>query len=557
MKGVLRSAVACLAAYAISMPLFAAPAPSSPTPGQVQSTLPTQPAQPKKAPPPSANSGPTNVAGVAPGGPTFRINSFTIEGNSAIPTAELQAQIAAYVGKDMTLSQLYDVADVLTRYYRSKGYGLAYVAPPAQKLSAGNVRLQVVEGRIGHVSILGNDRTRTGVLARRTAGLNPGDTYTDAAAERAALLMNDIPGEQAHVTVSPGTEAGTSDLVFNVDERGYNGDVSLDNYGRDAIGRWRLSADADVNSLTGSGDQLSAGITHAEGNLLNFGKLGYLLPVGSSSSFGVNFNRAFYHVGGPVFGPLGIEGSTQNAGINWQYAEIRTQAQSLYWGVGVTHNTSKSEAGPVTTVTTNITLLQLTMLYNRQYADQSYYNLNGTLWTNGKSNSAGNLNDAEKFHFEFDGSYVKPFADVWDFIGQGSVAYSADTLVDGDKYSLGGPGNVRGFQSAEARGDRGLFGSVELQRTFVPSVKFPLAWGVFLDSGKAWTKAVGLIPASDETLTSIGTELQLLPSGTGWTARLQAAWAIGSTRPSDDTPDRTVHDVDRGPHLWFTLGKTF
>jgi hemolysin activation/secretion protein len=506
---------------------------------------------------------PTNAAGVAPGGPTFTVNSFTIEGNSVIPTDELQAQLSPYVGKTMTLSQLYDVADVLTRYYRSRGYGLAYVAPPAQKITTGNVRLQVVEGRIGNISIQGNDNTRTSVLAKRTAGLDKGEVYTDAAAERAALLMGDLPGVQSHVTISPGADAGTSDLLFNVDERRYGGDVSVDDYGRDAIGRWRLNADAYIDSLTGSGDQLSGGITHSEGNLLNFGKLAYMFPTGAASSLTTSFNRAFYHVGGPVFGALGIEGSTQTGGVNWQYAQVRTQEKSLFWSVGVTHNTAKSSAGPLTTVTTNITLLQLGMIYDRQWQDQSSFSLNGNLWTNGKSNSAGNLNDAEKFHFEFDGTWNKPFAESWLFVGQGSVAYSPDTLVDADKYSLGGPGNVRGFQSAEARGDRGLFASGEVERGIWRSEGgYGVSWGWFLDTGKVWTKAVGLSPSSSTALSSVGTEFLLTPPGasngpTGWNARLQLAWAIGSTRPSDDTPDRPVHDVDRGPHVWFTFGRAF
>jgi hemolysin activation/secretion protein len=580
-KGVLHRVAAIGAACLISASLEAAPAPTSPTPGQVQSTLPTQPAQPKKAPPPSVSGAPTNAAGVAPGGPTFKVTGFTIEGNSIIPTDELQAQIASYVGQTLTLAQLYDVSDVLTRYYRAKGYGLAYVAPPAQKITTGNVRLQVVEGRIGNINIQGNDRTRTAMLARRTQGLDKGDVYTDAAAERAALLMGDLPGVQSHITISPGADSGTSDLLFDVNERHYGGDASVDDYGRAAIGRWRVNVDAYIDSLTGSGDQLSGGITHSEGNLLNFGKLAYLFPTGADSSLTTSFNRAFYHVGGPQFGALGIEGSTQTGSVNWQYAQIRTQEKSLFWGVGLSHNTAKSAPeGVPTTVTTNITLLQLSMIYDRQWKDQSTFTLNGNFWTNGKSNADANLNDAEKFHFEFDAGYNKPFAENWLFTGQGSVAYSPDPLVDGDKYSLGGPGSVRGFQSAEARGDRGLFASGEVQRGIYHSDGgYALSWGVFVDAGEVWTQGVDstsivkgkpvtttTVKADSTKLTSIGTEFLLTPPGsvngpTGWNARLQFAWAVGAYRPSDDLSAAEIKNGvaphDKGPHIWFTFGRAF
>ena len=568
-----RFAAAFMAVCLSSTPLVAAAisppppvvVPQPPTPGQVQSGLPTQLPQPKEAPPPLSQS-PVTPSGVAPGGPSFKVTGFVIEGNTVIPTDELQAQIASYLGKRMTLAELYDVADVLTRYYRAKGYGLADVAPPAQKITTGTVRLQVIEGRLGKITIQGNTRTRTAVLEKRAAGLNPGDVYTDAAAERAALLMNDLPGVNAHGILSQGAEFGTSDLLFKINETGYSGDVSLDDYGRAVLGRWRLNADVNINSFTGGGDQLSAGITHSEGNLLNFGKLGYLFPTGVSSTLTTTYNRAFYHVGGPIFGKLGIEGSTQNAGMMWQDAVERTQAKSLYWGIGLSYNNSRNLTGAgapnaINLLTTNILLLELTLLYTHQYEDQSYYTINGQFWTNGKSNSDGTKINAEKAHFEFDASYIKPFADVWSFIGQGAVAYSPDTLVDSDKYSLGGPGNVRGFQSAEARGDRGLFGSAELQRDINAGTRFPLAWGVFFDTGKVWNKAVGLVAGNSNSLSSVGAELQLLPSSTGWTSRLQFAWAVGGTRPSDDLDAADLKNGtkphDRGPHIWFTLDKSF
>ena len=521
---------------------FAAlPAPTAPTPGQVQSTLPIQAAQPKKAPPPSVSAAPVNPAGVAPGGPSFKVTGFVIEGNTAIPTDELQAQIASYVGQSLTLAQLYDVADVLTRYYRAKGYGLADVAPPAQTIKNGSVRLQVTEGRIGKINIQGNTRTRTAVLEKRAAGLNTGDVYTDAAAERAAMLMNDLPGVQARAVLSPGATYGTSDVLFNVDETGYGGDVSVDDYGRKLIGRWRLNADININSLTGSGDQFTAGITHSEGDLLNFGKLGYNVPVGSSgSTLNAGYNRAEYKVSG-----LPVKGSTQNGSLVFQYPTERTQEESFYWGLGVTRNVSNTNVLP--TDTTNITLLQFTTFYTQQQQDQGYYTLSTSLTTNGRSND-GSKDNAEKLRLEGDLTWVRPFASDWSFVFLSSLEYSPDSLVDNDKFSLGGPGSVRAFQPAEARGDRGAFVSGEVQRAFAAGPSHTLSWGLFLDSGKVWNKPVGLNPAGDTALTGAGTELQFIPVGGGWNARLQWAWSLGGTRPSDG---------DRGGHLWFTIGTSY
>ena len=563
MKGSVLGFAAIGAACLVSVQAFAAPVavvPPAPTPGQVQSTLPTKPAAPKTGAP-AVGSGPyANPTGVAPGGTAVKVASFDITGNSVIPEAELQAQVASYVGQSLTLAQLYEVADVLTRYYRAKGYGLAYVSLPAQMLSGGKIRLEVIEGRVSSVNVQGNTRTRDSVFKKRAAAVQVGEVYRNDQAEQAVLLMNDLPGVQARAVLSPGTTFGTSDLLFNVDEQAASGDFSVDDYGRKAIGRWRVNADLTINSLTGSGDQLGAGITHSEGNLLNFGKLSYGLPVGMDGTLTAGFNRAEYHGNIDVgSSSTPFSGSTQNGSLVYQFPSRRTRADSLYWGFGITHNTSKNATGPLSSVPTNITLLQITTFKNEVFEDQSYYTLSTNFTTNGKSND-GTKNNAEKARLEMDFSGVKAISDYWSFIGLGGLYYSPDPLVDTDEFSFGGPGSVRGYQSAEVRGDRALSASAELQRQFPVSPTYSLAWGFFGDSAKAWAKARSLQAAESKTLTSLGTELLLNPVARGWNLRLQAAWAVGGYRPSDD-PQALIkpgtHPGDRGPHLWLTFGTSY
>lgn len=536
-----------VAAFCCSSAAQAAPPPAVPTPGAVQSTLPAKPAVPKTKATPEVQTSPAPAPGVSPGGPEVLVKGFVITGNTVFSDAELQAQIAAWVGKRQTLAQLYEVADKLTAFYRQHGYGLAYVSLPAQTLANGNVRLQVVEGRIGNIAIQGNDHTGSATLIKRVSNIHTGDVYTDAAMERAAMLLNDLPGMHARAVMSPGQEFGTSDVLFKVQETPYNGDASIDDYGRSVIGRWRLNADVFVNSLTGHGDQLSAGITHSAGNLLNFGKLGYSLPFGpAGGSLTAGWNRAVYHVGGSLFGPLNISGTTQNGSLNYLYAQERTRSESFYWGFGATHNTSTVDTSGNSVTSTDINLLQLTTFYTRSHPDFSYYTLAGNLWTNGKHND-GTLTNAEKLRVQFDASYVQPFATLWRFISSGSLLYSPDPLVDTDKFSLGGPDNVRGFLPAEQRGDRGVFVSLELQRSFAIG-GLPMALGGFVDSGKVWNVATKTTPGSNQGLSSAGAEWLFGPSSGAWNARLQWAYAIGGYRPSDG---------NGGGHIWFTLGTRF
>lgn len=569
----LLSAATCLICTSA---LAANPPPPPVTPGQVQSTLPTQQA----APNPSTSGtitqpGPT-PSGVAPGGPSITVQGFDISGNSAIPTSTLQAQVASYIGKTLTLAELYDVADVLTRYYRAQGYGLAYVSLPAQTLNGGTVKLSVIEGRIGKITIQGNDRTKTAVFEKRAAGMHTGDVYTDAVSERAVLLMNDLPGTEVHAVLSPGADYGTSDVLYNVKETHSSADASIDDYGRTIIGRWRVSADYYLNSMTGNGDQLTAGITHSDGNRLNFGKLSYALPVGpTGGTLTSSYNRAEYHGDFVAIGTHGtgipFGGSTQNAAVTWQYPELRSSSRNLYLTAGLAWDNSRSKTydattGVITTetLTTNLMLLQLSGFYNRVYDNQSSLTLNGNLWTNGKhyvnagTSLAADVNQsAERLRMELDTTYQKPFANVWSFTAQVNATYSVNPLTDADKYNLGGPGSVMGYQSAEQRGDSGYFASGEVLRGFALSPNWPMAGGVFVDTGTVWDKndpaakaaaiTAGTRYEPERSLSSTGLDVKLFPGLTKLNASLQWAWSIG----------RHPTDGGNGGHIWLSVGMTF
>ncbi|MGH8399915.1 MAG: ShlB/FhaC/HecB family hemolysin secretion/activation protein [Gammaproteobacteria bacterium] len=527
----------------------AAPPPANPpTPGAVQATLPKAPAPaPKQAAPVSAPQ--STTPSVAAGGVAVTVKQFDLSGNTVFDTATLQAQISQYVGQSLTLADLYKVAQVLTRFYQAHDYGLARVTVPEQKFEDGSVKLQVIEGEIGAVRVQGNTNTNNATIMNRAASVKAGTVFTNQAAERAVLLVNDLPGVQARAVMVPGSVFGTADMVFNVRETRYQGYGSIDDYGRPAIGRWRLNAGADINSLSGHGDRLSADITHSEASLLNFGNLTYSLPLGpSGGQLAATYNRATYHVGGPTFGPLDISGSTSNVSAVYQYPLVRTANKDLYWGAGVLHTGSKANSAGTTVTDNSLNLLQATVYYVRQHRDGSYYTLDGQFFTNGKHNDGTAGNNGEQARFVFDGSYVLPFTSSWTFTGRGGAQYSPNTVVDNDKYSLGGPYSVRGFLPAEQRGDSGLFASGEIQRSLLPSLGMSL--GAFLDSGRFWNKAISAtgVPGSAHELTGAGLDLSFSPADGRWNARLQWAYAIGGYRPSDG---------NGGGHIWATFGMNF
>lgn len=547
---------------------------SAPTTGQIESTLPSiNSSQPlfKSAPLTSAPS--SSSVEVPPGGPTVAVTGFDITGNTVYDTDTLQALLAPYVGKQLTLAELYKAADVVTRYYQDHGYGVARATLPEQRLDAGRVKLQIVEGRIGKLSVEGNTRTRTGAILHQASAVQSGDVYRDSAMDRAALLVNDLPAVQAQAVLEPGSEFGTTDLVYKISEESrYSGQLSVDDYGRPDVGRVRLNAEANVASPTGSGDRLTADVTHTEADLLDFGALSYSLPVGPAGGrLSASWNQSRYHVTG-AFSSLGLRGTGKNGTLSYQFPEIRGRESSLYWGFGIQHEAGTSSSTITSTVKdpktgkvlsqkttttqltdTNLNLAQLTAFYTHSFEDGSSYNLSGSLSSNGRHDH-GNEPGAQRAKLEVDAGYVLPFDQVWTFVTHGSSVWSPDPLADTEKFSLGGPDNVRGYPSADVRGDAGFFGSLELQRSFAPGL--PISVGGFFDAGRTWERHFDTVfplhtattPPEVHTIESVGAELLFQSSDKRWEGRLEWAYAVGYAKPSDQ---------NGGGHIWATFGMNF
>jgi len=549
-------------------------APALPTPGQVQSTLPTRPALPQPKTAPSVTPPAESPAVIPPGGPTVTVQRFEISGNSVFKDEVLQAVVARFLNQPLTLAELYKAADAITDYYQAHGYSIARATLPEQKLDEGVLKIQVLEGRVGQVSFEGNTRTRTAVLQHEASALKTGDVYTDAAMDRAVLLVNDLPGVTAQAVLQPGSAFGTADVIYKADEAHYSGQLSADDYGRKSTGRARLNASLTVNSLTGSGDRLDASLTHAEGNLLNFGSLDYSLPLGPDGGrLTAGYNQSEYHLATFDITSkdkvsaylLHIGGSTRNANLGWQYPLLRSHDENLYWGFGLQHEGTTTTSLGKTVASTSLNALQLSFFYNASGPDGSSKTLDGAFATNGGKNPNGVSTSAEQARATLEGSLYEPLGG-FAFVGRAGGQWSADPLTDIDKYSLGGPDSVRGYESAEARGDSALFASAEFQH---PVLAWPFTAGWFVDAGKVWTeslqelKFIGPVTrlgqtvnqfetvragSSHATLAASGFELIYTPVSHAWEARVQWAFGFGGYKPAES---------DEGGHLWATIGFNF
>ena len=537
------AAFACAAACILPASALAQ---APPSPGAVQDTL--GPRKPPAKAPPAQMVFPKAPPPVAhdPKARRFTVNAFQFVGNTVYSEQVLKRLTERFIDLELNLHDLSRAADSVTRFYQESGYPVARAVLPAQKVDKGIVRLEVIEGRVGEVRFEGARRYTPEFLRGRLATLTPGSLITSDGLEQDLLLLNDLPGLTARATLEPGKKFGTTDVTIRLEEKAASAVLRPNNHGRKEIGQTRLDAGASLNNPLGIGDQLSIYGIYSERGLLKYRRGSYSVPVSSQGTrLEVAVSSSDYRVEGDI-AALGVTGDALNREVTVTHPIFRTRAQSITLNFGARQTRLRQQTFGVETSNTSIDLFNAGLNYNQIGEDASVTTASAQVSTNLKNNPLGIRTDAQKFKLELEGSELRGIARDWDAFGRVVLAYSPDPLPDSEKFSLGGPGSVRGYRQSEVRGDGGTLLTAEVRHPFTVANRLGI-WSIFYDYGKARFQGTPGLVDGTLTIQSMGTGVTfyLHPSVT---FKLEFAKPVGNTIRSDGR--------DNG-RAWISLTGTF
>ncbi len=533
-----------LCALCCALPQLTA-AQSALTPGAVQDTVP--PPKPQTPAPPAQLIFPVAPPAIEHdrSARRFSVNSFTFSGNTVFTESSLKRLLERFIDLQLNLYDLTRAADVVTNLYRDEGYIVARAVIPAQKVEKGVVHIEIVEGKVGKIIFEGNKRYSTDMLARRMTTLAPGMLITGPAMEHDLLLLNDLPGLSARATLEPGAQFGTTDVKIRIVEKTFAGYVQPNNQGRREIGQWRADGGVSVNNALGFGDQLSFQGVESESHLMHYGRLGYSLPLnalGTRLELGHASTR--YRLGGDL-AVLNVEGDARSSEVNLVHPLMRSRSQNVSLNLGYRTTRLRQRALGVEISDNSIGLYNPGIRYNQIGADASVSSLSVQFFTNLRTNTSGTRQDAQRLKTELEATHLRGLTTNWDLYLRSQIVQSQETLADSEKFSLGGPGNIRGYRSSELRGDKGWLATVELRRQLSVFNTLGVV-AFFYDAGVVKYQAPGLLDGST-TLMSAGANVTFFPLR-NVPVKLEFAVPVRNTIAGDG------HNNGR---LWFSVGASF
>lgn len=232
--------------------------PPSERPGRERERF-TEPPVPRAQPGGAAISLPGTVAPPGAEKVHLLLRGVRIVGSTIYTAEELAPLYADFIGRPVTLQDVYTIARRVTAKYGADGYVLSRAIVPPQQLNPEGavVRIEVIQGWINKVewpASLFRYRDFFSNYAAKVTAERPINIRT---IERYLLLASDLPGLKFATRLRPSDIPGASVLVVEVIEKPIDALARVDNRGTAARGPIQVLASATLNNLFGQHEALT------------------------------------------------------------------------------------------------------------------------------------------------------------------------------------------------------------------------------------------------------------------------------------------------------------
>jgi hemolysin activation/secretion protein len=443
---------------------------------------------------------------VASGG--IFVGAINVVGGKQIQNEVYAPAAEQFVGRRIASADLPAVAKSIADRARAKGYIFASALVPQQSVKMGILTVQIEEGAIDEIRIIGSKNRRLQKILDeiRCVAAHKSDV------ERQLLLAGDLPGIEILGTHYV-RENGKGVLIVTAREDRSRGSISGDNYGSSSFGPVRVRLEVELTGLLDDGDVLSTQVfaTPLQPKELTYIAARYAVPIGNAgtqialSASAGRTEPGYEGIAGTV------KGRSRSIAISLTQPIIRSNAASLWVSGEVTYlNVEQSLLG-ILAQRDDIVTFSVTASGNVRFAGGRISSGIGIV--QGLNVLGANIaGDPLSSRLDADGSFTK--AQLWmnwnRSLGDGfSVRTAANAqlatspLLSAQEIGVGGSGFGRGYDFSERFGDSGILGLIEVRKYFegpLPVINWARVYG-FADGGYVYNLQSGF---GDGALASAG-----------------------------------------------------
>ncbi|WP_052652738.1 ShlB/FhaC/HecB family hemolysin secretion/activation protein [Pandoraea oxalativorans] len=408
---------------------------------------------------------------------------FGIEGVKSLPFDQIAALFSPMAGKEVTIGDLVEKANQVTKMYQDAGYLLSFAFVPAQDFNDGFVRVTIVEGYISSTKISGTPGPSEQRLRDIAAHIEAERPLKRATFERYLNLLTLVPGMKIKADVQPPTQTdGATELSLDVQRQPVALGTSLSYNNPGIRGVFTVTS----NALTPLGEQIQLTAIAPKGhNDEEFYAASYVQPLGSNG-LQARLDASHYR-GQPddqALAGLTRHLDTKRVAVSLSYPILLNNQRSLtvsggMYGVNSRDRYEVPNSPNNINSQTNVRAGQVQLAYNEVTEKQTrsatlgvFKGFNGMGASQSYTTQPAGIQqilgpyDLAFWRFNLDAKQgvVLP----WEFgvVVSAGAQYSSNTLPTSEQATFGGQRYGLGYPAGEIAADKGWGASIELNRMF-------------------------------------------------------------------------------------------
>lgn len=487
------------------------------------------------------------------------VTQFSVEGNTAISDADLEAITDPFKNTWVSYADLEFIRDQLTQVYQDRGYLTSGAVIPDQTVSDGVIELQIVEGTLAEIGVHTDGRFREAYVRDRISRAARGPLNVRDLEAQLQLLQLDDRIRSVTARLRPGERRGDSFLEIELTEDNpLHLSLVADNHRSPSVGSQGGHLEIGHLNLTGNGDRFFARYERTQG--VRELEARFEIPINSlDTKLELDVRTSRGEVVIDPFDDLGIETRAATYAATLRHPLYRTLSASFELFLTAEHRRSKSflldqgfsflqgpEAG-----LSRLTILRFGQDWTLRGRSQVFAVRSTLSWgidAMRATTHGGDTPDGKFLAWLFQGQWARrlPIADA-QVIVRSDLQLAESPLLSLEQFTVGGYPSVRGYHENELIRDNGAVGSVEVRIPLLKRIdRTPiLELAPFFDIGHSWNTSRGTI--GPKTLASIGLGLRWRPAGQ---TLLELYWGHALR----DVPDSPESDLqDHGVHLRASL----
>jgi hemolysin activation/secretion protein len=279
---------------------------------------------------------------------SFVLRGLSIENATVYPDAALRTVYEPFIGTDVTLGGLREIANRIEALYSDDGYVATRVIIPPQTIADGVATLEVYEGTIIHYEINGEIGPVRERIASLLDNLLTGRPARWSELERYLLLARDLPGISLTGTLRSAGDTAPGGVILVVDtaRKAADGFLSLQNRNSEATGTFALSGGGALNANTRFAERIGAAALLAlEVPEEVSGYLIYEQSLGNEGLRGRISGIQSFSEPQDLLADLSLTTETTLAAAELEYPMVRSRRFSLWTRGGVEYEDQRTSFG--------------------------------------------------------------------------------------------------------------------------------------------------------------------------------------------------------------------